>query len=105
MDIPFQLFLGFIGISIGLAVFGFIRQPQIPAMLAFAGMFMLAFTVATDNIIMNEHVSIVNANTTSGVSQYSYTPNLFHFDQYPKMIFALISSIFMLGGALMVFKA
>lgn len=57
MDIPIELFLGGMGISITLAIFGFLRQPQIPAMLCFGGMFMLVFAVATDNIIMDSFAS------------------------------------------------
>lgn len=41
------------GIAIALAIFGFLRQPQIPAMLCFGGMFMLVFAVATDTLILN----------------------------------------------------
>ena len=53
MELPIELFLGAMGIAIALAIFGFLRQPQIPAMLCFGGMFMLVFAVATDTLILN----------------------------------------------------
>lgn len=52
MDIPVELFITFIGISGFIAIFGFIRQPQIPAMLAFSGVFLLVIAVSTTNVIM-----------------------------------------------------
>lgn len=52
MDIPIELFLGFIGVSIAIALFGFVRNPQIPACLVMGGMFILFLSIATDNIIM-----------------------------------------------------
>jgi len=52
MDIPIELFLGFIGTSIALAIFGFVRNPQIPASLVIGGMFILTLAVATDNIVL-----------------------------------------------------
>lgn len=80
VDIPVELFLSFIGFSIALAIFGFIRQPQVPAMLSFAGMFILTIVVITNNIIMDDRVDniISTANTlnlttsTISVPEYSY---------------------------------
>ena len=62
MDIPVELFLGFIGTSIALAVFGFIRQPQIPACLVIGGMFILTLAVSTDNITMDYATDSVNTS-------------------------------------------
>lgn len=70
-DIPIELFITFLGATFGLALLGLIRQPQIPAMIAFAGMFMLAFSVATDNIIVsygtsaNDKTIVVTNSTTT----------------------------------------
>lgn len=50
MDIPIELFLGFIGVSIALAIFGFLRNPPIPATIVMGGMFILVIAVATTNI-------------------------------------------------------
>lgn len=63
MDIPIEIFITGIGVSIALAIFGFIRNPQIPAMLVFGGMFMLVFAVATDFIIFNSVSDSVSTNT------------------------------------------
>ena len=99
MNIPIELFLGFIAISISLAIFGFIRNPQIPAMLAFAGIFIMFIAVTTDNIIMGKIPveSVVSGSTTS----YTFEDNTFQFTEIPKTIFALIGVICMLCGGLM----
>jgi len=55
--LPVELFLGGIGVAIAMAIFGFIRQPQIPAMLVFGGMFVLIIAVATESIIMDSFAS------------------------------------------------
>lgn len=53
MEIPIELFLGFIGFSFFLALFGFLRNPQVPAMLAFGGIFILTISAVTTEITMN----------------------------------------------------
>lgn len=85
VDIPVELFLGGIGVSIALAIFGFIRQPQIPAMLAFGGLFIITFSVITTGIQFGySEVSniITNVNTTddyaivfNGIDQYLQPSN------------------------------
>ena len=53
MQIPIEIFSLFIGSSIALAIFGFLRNPQIPATLAFAGIFILTIAVTTDSITID----------------------------------------------------
>lgn len=53
VDIPIELFSLFIGASIALGVFGFLRNPQVPAMIVFGGMFILVISVSTSNIILS----------------------------------------------------
>jgi hypothetical protein len=60
MDIPIELFLGFIGVSIALAIFGFLRNPQIPATIVMGGMFILLIAVATTNVTLGDNISSVN---------------------------------------------
>lgn len=69
MDIPIQIFILGIGISLTLALLGFLRNPQIPAMLCFGGMFLLLFAVATDNIILSHGVI---TNTEGEIVIYHY---------------------------------
>ena len=101
-NIPFELFISFIGIAIGLSVFGFIRQPQIPAMLAFGGMFIMFIAVVTDNVIMGQIPvkSVVVGSTTN----YTFTLDLFAFTSMYKMIFALIGVTMMLASAIMTLR-
>lgn len=101
-DILLELFMGFIGVSIALAIFGLVRNPQIPAMVAFGGMFILVIAVSTDNIITGQ---LVDTSSTSGpITDYSYTPDKFPFTELPKLLFSLIGVVMILTGGLMVYK-
>lgn len=79
VEILIELFLGVLGVSIAMAIFGFLRNPQIPAMLAFAGMFIFFLAIITDSIIWNNEVSQVQTipqnvtiTTDELVPNYSY---------------------------------
>lgn len=54
MDIPIELFGIFVGISAFMAILGLIRQPQIPAMITFGGMFLLVISMSTTNIVFGQ---------------------------------------------------
>lgn len=100
MIIVIELFLASLVVSIAVAIFGFIRQPQIPAMLVFSGMFILVLAVATDTIIMGK---IPITSTSSGnVVTYAFIDNEFTFTELPKTLFGIMGSVLMLIGALMV---
>jgi hypothetical protein len=82
VDIPVELFFGFIGMSVVLLIIGLIREPKIPATVVFAGMFMLTITMVTDNIIM-------------GFATDGGTETIQHYDQEG---FTGVSDIFGNGG-------
>lgn len=67
VQMPVELFLGFIAVSVSMGIFGFIRNPQVPAMLVFAGMFILTMAVITDNVIMGytEQYDRINSISTN----------------------------------------
>lgn len=100
--IPVELFLGFVAIGIGLSIFGFIRQPQIPAMLAFGGIFILFMSVMFGGIIMGK-IPITSIESGSTVT-YAFMDNVFDFRGLPQVIFSLVGVIMMLSGGLMVAK-
>jgi hypothetical protein len=102
MDIPIELFLGFIGVSIALAIFGFLRNPPIPATIVMGGMFILFLSVATDNVIMGKipTTSVTNGSTVN----YTFIDNTYEFTEMPKVIFALIGVMCMILGGLMVMR-
>lgn len=77
MDIPIELFSLFIGTSIALAIFGFLRNPQIPAMLVFGGMFILTMSVMTDNIILNQFIDGDSSITYYDVQTRSFEQAIF----------------------------
>jgi hypothetical protein len=98
--LPVELFLGFMAMCIGVAIFGFVRNPQVPAMLAFAGIFILFIAVMTSGIIMG---SVPESSSTSGsTTTYDMIDNTFDFRGFPQMIFGLLGGIMMLTSALMV---
>jgi len=97
MDIPVEIFLGFIAISFILIGIGLVRK--IPAMIVFAGFFVLTWSVMPDNIIMGQ---IPTTSTVSGaVTTYEFEPDLFPFTEMVKVIFAFFSLVLILMGALM----
>ena len=95
--IPIELFLGFIGITLVLVGIGLARQ--IPAMMVFAGMFLLMWTMIITEIDMGSIP--VQAVDSGATTTYNYEPDIFEFTEWPKVIFALFSVILMLIGALM----
>jgi hypothetical protein len=103
MQLPIEIFSIAIGLSVALGIFGFIRNPQIPAMMAFAGIFILFIAITTDQLKMGNLVSQSIFNSTSNITDYSYNDDIFQFTELPKTIFALLGSIFMLAGGLMIF--
>jgi hypothetical protein len=69
VDIPVELFFGFIGMSVVLLVIGLIREPKIPATVVFAGMFMLTITMVTDNITFGSRIdNIVATESTFNIT-------------------------------------
>ena len=102
MEIPVELFLGFIGVSIAMAIFGFVRNPQIPATIVMGGMFILTLSVATTGIIMGKiPVTSVDSGSTT---TYTFVDNTYDFTEFPKTIFALIGVMLMILGGLMVMR-
>lgn len=102
MELPIELFLGFIGVSIALAIFGFMRNPQIPATIVMGGMFILTLSVSTTGIIMGKiPVTSVDSGATT---TYTFEDNIYEFTEFPKTVFALIGVMCMILGGLMVMK-
>jgi hypothetical protein len=103
MDIPIELFALAMGSSFVFVIIGLLRNPQIPAMIAFAGMFILFIAVTTDKIIMNDRID--NINKTNVTDSYTYVNNSFEFTELPKVVFALIGVFLMLSGGIMGVKS
>lgn len=99
---PVELFLGFVAVAISVAVFGFMRQPQIPAMISFAGVFIMFISVMLGGIIMGK---IPEESTVSGsTTAYTMVDNVFDFQGFPQMIFGFMGAMMALAGGLMVYK-
>src|SRR5690349_21795794 len=97
--LPVELFLGFVAISVGMAIFGFMRQPQIPAMLAFGGVFIFFISIMTSGIILG---AIPESSASSGsTTNYVMIDNTFDFRGFPQVIFAFLGVVMMLSGGLM----
>ncbi|HEY8116006.1 MAG TPA: hypothetical protein VIH70_06300 [Actinomycetota bacterium] len=97
-NIPFEIFSVFIGITLVLVGIGIAKQ--IPALILFAGMFLLTWTVLIDSIDMGAipDKSVVSGSTTT----YTMKDNPFEFTDWTKVIFALFSVVLMLIGTLLV---
>lgn len=76
MELPFEIFVTVIGVSIALAIFGFIRNPQIPAMLVFAGIFILTIAVATTSIVFGQLIDNIDSSVTPAFVTQSFHYNL-----------------------------
>lgn len=100
--IPVEIFSLFIGISVAVGIFGFIRQPQIPAMLAIGGMFILFASIMIGGIIMG--IKPDSSTTSGSTTTYDMTDNIFDFRGFPQMLFSLVGSIMMLVSGIMVSK-
>lgn len=75
MEIPIELFLGGIAVSIAIGIFGFIRNPQVPAMLCFGGAFVLLLSVSTNQIQLEaftdgpiDNIEVYPQRSSSGVA-------------------------------------
>lgn len=77
VDIPIELFLGFISMTVIFIVIGIIRKPNVPVLVVTAGVFILTIAVITTNIqlgysevqkdiFINEKVAPYNVTTNTG---------------------------------------
>ena len=102
MEIPIELFLAGLGVSLALAVFGFCRNPQIPATIVMGGMFILFLSVVTTEINMGKiPTTSVNSGSTT---TYTFTDNIFEFTEMNKVFFSLLGVMCMILGGLMVMR-
>ena len=99
MNIPFEVFFGFIGVSAFLFILGLVKQPTIPASVVCSGMFILFIAVFADNLIMGNLVS--QSSQSGSVTTYTYKSDLFPMNNYVKVFIALIGTMIMLIGGLM----
>lgn len=81
MDIPIALFLGFIAMTLAIVVFGIIKR--IPVMILAGGLFLIFWSVMTDNIIVDAFFDPTrvtsysyNYESQSGTSQLNLGGNI-----------------------------
>lgn len=88
--------MGFIFGTIAMSIIGVWKQ--IPLMMFIGGALITFLIVITDNIIMG---SIPDFSVDAGATTtYTMQNNLYALDQWVKIIFAVMGSVFMIGGAL-----
>lgn len=88
VDIPVELFFGFIGMSVVLLIIGLIREPKIPATVVFAGMFMLTITMVTDNITFGSRID----NIVATESTFNITGSLTEIQDYKYNVITGVNS-------------
>lgn len=77
MDVPVEIFALFIGMSLSLMVVGLVKK--VPACLVFAGMFILAISVATDNIVFGQNNDTITTTTIENAT-ISNSTQVFHYN-------------------------
>ena len=101
VQILIEIFASVIGLSVAMAIFGFLRNPQVPATITIGGIFILFIAVMTTELDMG---NLVQQSETSGdTTEYTYEEDIEEFTEIPKVIFSLIGVVFMLLGGMMVF--
>lgn len=96
-NLPFEVFTVFIGLTAIMVGIGIAKQ--VPALIVFAGMFLLMWSVLIDSIDMG---SIPTSSTTVGsTTTYVYTNDPFEFTDWTKTLFSLFAVTLMLIGALL----
>lgn len=100
--LPVEIYLGFLGVSIGFAIFGFIRTPQVPAMLAMGGIFILVLAVMFNGVILG--VEPESSTTTGDTTDYSMVNHGFDMSGMPQVLIALVGAVMMLTSGIMVSK-
>ena len=98
MNIPFEVFFGFIGVSAFLFILGLARQPTIPASVVASGMFILLISAMADGLIMGQLVQKSTFANTTNITTYTYTPDVFQMNNYVRIGIALIGCMIMLIG-------
>ena len=99
MNIPFEVFFGFIGVSAFLFILGLVAR--IPASLVASGMFILLISAMADGLIMGQLVSKSTFANSTNITTYSYTPDIFQMNNYVRVGIALIGCMVILIGGLM----
>lgn len=100
--IPIELFLGIIATALGIGIFGMIKNPQVPLLIAISGIFIFVLAAFTQGIILGKipESSTVDGDTTS----YVMVDNVFEFTDIYKVLVAMIGVTFMIVGAIVLRK-
>lgn len=93
MEIHIILFLSIIVFCFAMSVIGIWRK--IPMMMFIGGALIAFIAVMTDSIDFGSTLEVVVDSTV-----YSADPESIPFTEYPKILFALIGSVTMIGGGL-----
>jgi hypothetical protein len=100
MELPFEMFSVFMAMSLVFVGLGIIKQA--PIGLFIAGIFILFVSVITTEIDMGALATTLT-DTSSTVTDVTYTPNNFEFTQEIKVMFALTGT-FLIMMSLMIAK-
>lgn len=103
VEVLIEIFMAIIGLGVALAIFGFLRNPQVPATIAFGGIIIFFIAVMTTSLDMGNLVQ--ESVTTGDTTEYTYQEDIEPFTDLSKVVIALIGVILMLLGGLMVYKA
>lgn len=104
VNIPIELFGGFIGISLFLVIVGFLTNPRMPILLFIAGVFVFTQVAITENLVMgySEERSVLVAQLTVDDQTSITHMNVTTGDTFGQMGITATNSIFRgeeLGGS------
>lgn len=96
-NLPIEVFFGFIAVTLVLVALGIARK--VPALIVFAGMFLLMWVALIDSFNLGSIPT--SSNQVGSTINYNYEPDTYLFTEWLKVIFALFSVTLMLIGALL----
>ena len=98
MEIPIEIFLPLIGLSLAMAVISFLPKERPYFLLMLAGSIIAFSSLTTDTILLGKipSTSVVSGSTTT----YTFIDNTFEFTEWYKIFFMLIGVVIMLAGAI-----
>jgi len=100
--IPIEVYGIMIVVSIVTAIFGFMRNPQVPVMLTLGGAFIFTIGAMFNGVLLGV---MPDSSTTAGATtSYAMENNGFDMSGFPQVLVILMGSMLMLVSGVMVAK-
>lgn len=97
--IPVELYGFLIGISIATAIFGFMKNPQVPVMLTIGGAFIFVIGVMFNGLLLG--VQPDSSTSAGATTTYDMVNNGFDMSGFTQVLVALMGAFLMLVSGVM----